>query len=251
MGAKSQEVFAHVAGQQSHRERVEYQKGIEERTYAYRSEDFLQSSSGTLPDAWAVQDTSAAGSPTLDYVDDAALGQFELTHDSQDEAQNLTLYWGDSLHLDPTKGLQVDIRCLINTSTAQLTANQRLVVGLASARNATLDSITDHVWMRLEGDGANFDILMEGDDGTTDTNDQDSGLNWSDNSFATFRFNFETLTEVVMEVDLEDGSGFQYAGEVSVPLMTSQLQPYIELQKDSGAETHSVIVDYVSYAVQR
>lgn len=204
-------------------------------------EDFLQSSSGTLPAPWAVSDTSAAGSPTLDYIDDADNGEYTLAFDSQDEAQSLVLYFGDSLHIDATKRPFIEWRVKIDADTA-LSADDRVVVGIAAAHNATLDSNAGHAWFRME---ATQDILIESDDGTTDTDDTDSTVDWVDDTYVTLAIDLANLAAVAFYVD---GA---LVGTTDCSDLTGSLQPYAAVQKDAGAVTHALVVDYCSVAWMR
>ena len=189
-------------------------------------EDFLGSAGADLPSPWAVHDTSAAGSPTTDYVSAGAGGLFRLANDAQSEAQNLALY--------------MEARIRLNTAGAAFTADQRLVVGLAAARNATLDSNASHVWFRIEG--ANLNILIEGDDGVTDTNDTDTGIDYVDNEFLVLGIDMTTLSAVKFYVD-----GVEVATTIDVSALLSDdgLQPYIEMQRDAGTEVETLDIDYV------
>lgn len=218
-------------------------RGIDMVRAARVQEDFLASSTATLPSPWATQDTSAAGSPTLDYVDDADNGQFELTSDAQAEAQKLTLYWGDSLHCDVTTPWVFECRMKLNIDTA-LTGDDLFVAGVASARNATLDSVVTHAWIRAEG---TVDLLWETDDGTTDDDDNDTGLDLTDDAFFKIRIDGTTLAAVKFWIDLEDGAGFQLVGTGDLSAATGNVQPFIELQV-GDAELHSVVVDYADLA---
>lgn len=203
-------------------------------------EDFLQSSSGTLPGPWATQETAAAGSPVVDFVDDADNGAFRLAHDAQVEVQTLTLYWADSLHIDATSGPVIEIGLTLTTA---LTADQRVVAGLAAARNATLDSIVAHSWFRLEG--ANLNITVESDDGTTDTDDQDTGVDWVSAVSMAFRIDMRNLDQIVYYVD-----GVAVS-TTAAAVMTGNLQPFIEIQKDAGADANVLDIDYVNVAWAR
>lgn len=234
---------------------VRLKRGRDIKAYFELSEDFCAPSGTTLPAWLAAQDTSAAGSPTIDYVDDATGGEYELTHDNQSEAQNIGLNGGDNLCLSTDKAPYIEVRAKLNTSGTTMTADQRVVIGLAAARNATLDDVATHAWFRIEG--ANWNILTEVDDASTDDDDNDSGLDWSDNSYAVFRVSVNAAGSAVFEVDLEDGNGWQAAG---APLDVSALvssavkwQPFIELQRDAGTETDSLVIDYVrcGHAVAR
>jgi hypothetical protein len=206
-------------------------------------EDFHLAAGATLPAPWADQDTSAAGSPTTDYVSDAAGGVFRLAFDSQNEAQALTLYFGDQLVIDSTKQPFFECRLKLNTDGAALTTGEILVVGLASDRSATLDNITRNAWFRIEG--ANNNILAETDDGTTDDDDNDTGIDFVDNAY------------MVLAIDMADLSAIKFyvngvlGATLSAAAMTGNVQPYIEIQKGVGTETHAVDIDYVHVAWMR
>lgn len=231
-------------------ERVEFQKGIESDDQVLIYEDFLLTAGGTLPAPWAKQDTSAAGSPTMDYVAGAAGGQYQITHDAQSELQKLTIYFGDYIPIDPTKKPIVEMRLKINFAGATFSADQRIVFGLASARNATLDSVVTNAWFRVEG--ANLNLLVEGDDGTTDTDDQDTTFDIVDNTFHTYRIDLSDLSNVIFSADLEDGNGWNLCPTpIAIAAATGNLQPFIEIQRDAGTEAEDVRIDYVRVTVQR
>lgn len=217
-------------------------RGIDMRHTLRVQEDFIGAAGTTLPAPWATQDTSSAGSPTLDYVANASNGEFQLLHDDTDEAQGLTLYWDDSLHIGATKQPYFEARVKIDEDTA-LSADDRLVVGLATARDATLDDIAGHAWFRVEG--ANADILYESDDGTTDDDDNDSGVDFVDDTYLTLAIDMADLSAVAFYVD---GS---LVGTTDASDLTGNLQPYIELQKDAGTVTHEIVVDYIHVAWMR
>ena len=208
-------------------------------------EDFLADAGATLPKPWDKQDTSAAGTPTLDYVADVVNGQYKLAHDATDELQALTLYWADQLMIDPTKSPIVEFRLKIDFAAATFTADQVVVFGLASARNATLDSIVSNAWFRIEG--ANLNILVEADDGTTDTDDQDSTIDIVDNTFTVFRIDLSNLSAIGFFVN----GVAQGGAAVSAPLLTGLLQPFVEIQKGAGVDTDAVLIDYVQVIAGR
>lgn len=205
-------------------------------------QDFLQDAGATLPTPWGKQDTSAAGSPTTDFVADTANGVYRLKHDSQSEAQNLTLYFADQLVIDPTKKPIFECRLKIDFAGAAFSADQRIVIGLASARDATLDSIVSNVWFRIEG--ANLNILCEADDGTTDTDDIDTGYDIVDATYLTLRIDMTSLSDIKFYVD---GKLSTYSTAIAASALAASnlLQPYIEIQRDAGTETEDVIVDYI------
>ena len=214
-------------------------------------EDFLGPAGTTLPAHWATEDSSPAGSPTIDYVV-AKGGQFQLATDSQSEAQALTLYWDDNEMLDPTAGLVFECGFIWSPAGAAGIAATDFVVGVASARNATLDDIAEHAWVRV--DGANMDLLIEGDDGSTDTDDVDTGLDIVKDQLCRVRIDFSTLSAVQFYIDVGDGNGWRtISTTIDLSALTSSdlLQPFIELQRASGTAVEDLRVDYVRAAMTR
>lgn len=211
-------------------------------------EDFLADVGSTLPKPWGTVDVSATGTPTIAYVADTVNGVFKLAHDATSELQSMTLSWADQLMIDPTKKPIFEARLKVDFAGATFSADQRIVIGLAAASNATLDSNTHHAWFRIEG--ANLNILCETDDGTTDNDDKDTEIDIVDDTFTTFRIDMSDLSDIRFYVD---GKPSKFATALSASAMTASnlLQPYIEIQKDAGTEVETVTIDYVLVDVDR
>jgi hypothetical protein len=205
--------------------------------------DFIQLAGSTLPLWLATADTSAAGSPTLDFVSSDAAGVYQLATAATDEVEILTLYMGDGLSFDTTKNLVLFGRFKVDAAAIPWSADQRFVFGFASARDDTLDDVVRNVWFRMEGASAN--LLWESDDGTTDTNDQDTGVDLVDDTFVDVAIDMRDLSAVGFYVDGE------LVGEGSVPAMTGNVQFLMEIQKDAGTETDALQVDYVRVEFDR
>lgn len=211
-------------------------------THCVLFEDFLEPSGTTLPAWLGTQDTSAAGSPTLDYVDDSHGGIFVLKLAADNEAEAITLYGGDNLTVDinnkPILEMRVKIDPDVTGAGGDLAAGDIIVMGLASARNATLDNVAEHAWFRFEG--ANHNILVESDDGTTDDNDNDTGVDWVDGTYLTLKVDCSDLTNVVFSID---GAKF---GGYDISDATGNVQPFIEVTKAAAANfDHRVTIDYI------
>ena len=103
--------------------------------------------------------------------------------------------------------------------------------------------IADHVWFRMEA--ANNNILVEGDDGTTDNDDNDTGVDYTSGTFHKFKIDMRDLEDVKFYVD---GTQCVLPEKMDVSEMAAGdlLQPYIEIQKDAGTVEHSIDVDYIS-----
>jgi hypothetical protein len=230
---------------------AEFAKGVLRTNYCSFYEEFLPTAGATLPAPWGKQDTSAAGTPTLDYVANARNGLYRLATDATSEAQNITLYFADQLTIPATQGWIFECAIGFNIAGATPTSVERLVFGMASARNATLDNIVSNAWFRLEG--ANLNITYESDDGTTDTDDQDSTLDYVDNVVHKYLIDGTDDTQILYYVDLADGSGWRGVGQTSAAAwaITNRLQPFIEFQRDSGTTLEQVNIDHVACAWAR
>lgn len=224
-----------------------FRYGIDRTTRTEKYEDFIEPSSTTLPAWLVVTDVSAAGAPTSDYVDDADAGEYQLLLAADVELESLTLSSGDQLTLDVLKSPVVEWRFKVDMDSAPWSADQRIVVGIASARDATLDDIVTHAWVKI--DGASLNILIETDDGVTDTNDTDTGLDLVDDTYITVRVDLSDLTTPLFSI-LQNGTWNHIAGG-DMSAATGNLQVYLEVQKDTGAETPDVRVDYVKQIVDR
>lgn len=230
---------------------AEFAKGTLRANYSTVYEDFLPGAGATLPAPWAKQDTSAAGTPTLDYVASFRSGAYRLTHDATSEAQRLTLYWGDQLTVPASRGWIFECGVSFNyPAAAAFSADQRAVFGMASARNATLDSIVTNAWFRVEG--ADLSIFTETDDGTTDTDDQDSGLDLVEQTVHKFLIDASLQTQIRFFIDLGAGDGWQEcagaAHNATAWALTDRLQPFFEMQKDAGTELDVLTIEYCGLA---
>lgn len=123
----------------------------------------LPSSAGAAP--LIVEETGDTGaSHTL-----AANGNYNLALDATDEAQKLTLSMGDILRYDIDNLLRVEfIAGITSASMTGITA----LFGLASAKNATPDSVAQNAWFMVSGSLA---VVCETDDGTNDNDDVATG----------------------------------------------------------------------------
>ncbi len=175
--------------------------------------------------------------PQAVQVLNSITGEALLGLSATNEAQTCRLDKMDQLLLDPTTSCHFSARLKVSAAAA----NTRFIFGLASAYTATLDDIVSNAWFRIEGNS--LALLVEGDDGTTDTDDQAT-------SPAT---TVVADTYAVYDVYLGGGTArFQVngldVGTVSVPLLSvsTPLQPLIAIQKASGTGAQTMTVDWVA-----
>lgn len=188
-----------------------------------------------------------SGAPSVKGVTDmnTALRAL-LANDS--EAQAICLYHGDILgfRLASLKSFA----CRVKT---QITTNEILTVGLGSARNNTADSVATNAWFRADGGNS---VLCETDDGTTDTDDKDSGADfasgvWKEmvidfaNGLGDVRFfvgenTYGALTRVLPKQTFNMSAG-----------SAAWVQPILQLQKASGTTTPAADIDYIEICGNR
>lgn len=213
-------------------------------------EEFLADVGDTLPDPWGV-DAETVNS-TEDYVADAPDGIYTLTHDNTAEAQAMQLFWTNQLMIDLFE--RPVIRWLVKldlTGANQLgSADQRVVIGVCNDHtNAedALDATTVNAWFRIEG--ADSKIYVEVDDGTTNTDDQDSGVTIVDNAWTEFEMDFSNLSDVKFSVNGVEQSGA--AMDMSAIVASVVVQPIVCIQRDGGAEEEKVYIGRFKYTSGR
>jgi hypothetical protein len=189
---------------------------------------------------WTVKDVSVGGTPTTGFVNPAtAPGEWSGAFSSTSEAAVLGLFTNDILWIDSTKPWLFEARVKISAAPAAT----RFIFGLGSAYNATFDSVTRNAWFRVEP--SNLSILMETDDNTTDTDDQDTAFDFVADTYRTLTIDGSQLGTILFYVD-----GVK-VGSLAASAMTGYLQPLLLMQRDSGTATTSFTVDYVRVSVDR
>lgn len=191
---------------------------------------------------WATVATNLNTSPGL--VADEPNGVVQITVDSDDNAEQGVLYWGDNTSLDLSKGLIFETRLTFETLPTTGTETVAAVFGLADDTGATLDDIATNLWFRVES-SAQTALLIEGDDGNTDTDDQDASTTLAAGTYNIFRIDCSDTTDVRFYVD---GT---YVGSIALADLTAaeaKVQPYFSVQKavsSANTGTGTMYIDYV------
>lgn len=237
-------------------------------------DDFNQKSGGTLPAPWNKQDTSAAGSPTLDYVTDAPGGAYVLQLAADNEVEAIGLNWNDHMPLraapDDSAGtalaayLEFEARWKLESDPTgaggTIGASGIVAIGIASARNATLTSIATRAMFRMAG--ANHNLYLDTDDGTNDASQPDSGFDWAEATWYTGRILVPISTVAVDRDSLgvrfyirkDSDTDWTLLNKYSTTRQmkfdalanSAKFQPFIELQKGAVANLdNKLTVDYV------
>lgn len=191
---------------------------------------------------WKITDTSSSGTPT--YTKDAAGhgGIFTMAFDSQTEAQNVCLDFGDKLQLDIDQLQEIEFRL---KTVATLDSATTLTFGLQSNRNDNTDSTTNNAQFKLVGDN---NVVVETDDGTTDLDDKATGKTLVA-AYKRFVISFASgKSDVRFFID---GERVAAATTFSMAAATGQLQPFVQIQKTSDNNTDSVSIDYIGWKARR
>lgn len=195
---------------------------------------------------FSIYDQSATGTPTTAIVADATGGQYQikLTNNSQVESAGIT--FGDNLLIQGNLPFLFVARLKVVHTMA---ANQVLWFGLGSDVGLDPDNITRGAFFVLRGD---TNLLVEVDDNTTDTDDKDTGIDLTADTFYWFGIERERsgrLTFHFAEGDGENVRIVEFANRFGVLNPTfgnNNLQPHILVSKTTGTTTPEVIVDLVA-----
>jgi hypothetical protein len=181
-------------------------------------------------------------------------GLHVLSTESTSQAQAAQITFGDILPINMSDGPIIEASLRVDTAGGSgLTADERIVFGLASAHaNAedALDTVTTLAWFRLEG--ANLNILVETDDGTTDTDDTDTGTDLADDTFTRLAIDCRDLSDILFYINGVRVTGADTdAGTISMADLAADtfVQPIICMQRDAGTEVNTVDIDWVICSV--
>lgn len=195
---------------------------------------------------WVKTDTSSAGSPTMLTTAAGLVCTLAATN----EVENMCLSFGDILTFD----IDQLVTAKFDVSVAGIDANTTFVIGMASARNDTPDSVAAHAWFRIEGSASTSALLVETDDGTNDNDDKATGFTLGSTSLQLcIDFKSGILTQAPPSAPLGGKANVQFSAQNSSGLLrrvadrtlfnmsnySGGLQPIVQLQKASGTGTPS------------
>lgn len=210
--------------------------------------------SATAYDPWVITDTSTAGTPLytrLDHGETAGSfrpGVARLVFDSEAEAQNVCLSFGDKLAFDINKvrGYECGCRFVAGAGGAKDTTTT-VAWGLTGDRNDAIDSIAIASIFRLADTGAILPVVIENDDGTNTNDDVATGFSMVDTTWCKFKIDFSNLDDVKYYAGLATG-GLARVGAGTTMKMSAYsagLQPFFQIQKTSDTNVDRFEIDYV------
>jgi len=199
---------------------------------------------------WIKRDTSSSGSPTAAGVTG---GGIALTLDNTSEAQIIGIDFGDALAFDIDELILVRWKAKIDATPA---ANVSLVMGMAGAYNATMDSVAQNCWFKMVA--SDLTVFAESDDGTNDNDDKSTGIDLVAGEWKWFEIRFDEQVQTVAPPGTSKGGKGNIVFAVGdsenaiQPVLRNQLfdmsnyssglQPYFQLQKASGTVTGTLTI---------
>ena len=230
-------------------------------TYVELFSDFIQDNGETLSLPFVYSETGGSGAQSGDFVD-VADGVYRLAHTAADELQANLLSLGGTAAISPTKEVIFEARVKVNLNTdSAFDADSRyeVIVGMATAASAVsttagaFDGFADNVGFRLGGGNqATNSIFLESDDGTTDNDDKDSGIDFTSGTYHTYKIDMTDISNVKFYVDgvsANNGNTF----DMSAISATDYLEPFILFARtaDGTNRAHSLDIDYVKCTWKR
>ena len=208
---------------------------------------------GSTGDFTGTRTGSNASAALIPAVADGVMG---LTHTTDPEAQAAMISTNGAGLISPTKEPIFEARVKITLATDSVfdaDSNYLVFVGLASGglsvgTGPTLISDTnDNVGFQLGSDSGTLSIFCESDDGTTDNDLKDSGIDFVSGTYVTLKIDMTDLSNVRFFVDgaeANNGNTFNMSDIEAADL----LEPYILFSRTSASGTeraHRLDVDYI------
>lgn len=171
-------------------------------------------------------------------------GVVTLPFDSDSNAEDAVLYWGNVRSINLKKAALFEAR--INFSVIP-TTGVAAVFGMAGDHNLDKDTITEGAWFRLQ---ASSSLLIETDDTTTNNDDKDTGQDLTAGDWHVYHIDFRDLTDVKFYMDgepmVDTAASPVTAFDMSALTDAEALmQPYFSLDKASGTGVGTMQIDYV------
>lgn len=200
---------------------------------------------------WVKRITGAAP-PTATKSGGAAV--LALTADSQ--VQIVGIDHGDNLCFDIDDLERIEFFAKLSSAFGS-NPDVQIVMGMASAYNATMNSVAANAWFHLNGSSS---IVCETDDGTNDNDDIATGLTLG-TAWKRFAIDFKTGIQTRDGAASKGGKGAVqfYCGDANQKLIqvcktqlfdmsnySSGLQPYFQILKASGTNTGTLQIRDVS-----
>ena len=224
-----------------------------ENTYPLQYyDDFLGVAGGQVFDGtydWNILKVAAAGTPLVEIVANSVNGEFQLTLDGQNEAQDVVLYQPASKTFDVSHGLifEAGINMAVVPGTSVCA-----VAGMSGPHNLDKDTTANAAWFRW--DAASMAIKCETDDTTAghENDDVATGVNAVAGTYNIYRIDFTNLSNVKFFIDGVRVCTSTTFNMSTLTGATAQMQPYFSIDKPvPETDLGSMMIDYVKILSNR
>lgn len=174
-------------------------------------------------------------------------GEAVLTLAATNEAELARLDFNDKLSIPLSLLQSIEMRVKVDSTLAAAGSDAVSVAfGVASAHNATLDSIAAQALFRHPA-AADNKLFCESDDGVTDNDDKDTGFNLEVGSYRRYKIDFTQLTDVKFYAEV-NGVFRRVCTTVTFDMSgyTGAVQPYARIEKSASTDVNVLRVDYIA-----
>ncbi len=207
--------------------------------------EFAGGASGYLQGTNGLMVARTTGTPTgVAQVANSANGEVSMTLANTNEVEFAGVDWADELNIPATA--QPFFEAFVKTPALALTSVQDVIIGLQTAYNSTLGSVSKYIRFRLNGSNV---VLIEGKDGTT-TNNLTTPASSITLSAATYY-----LFTIFQEANGDYGF---YIDDNQIGTLTQKdfastdlLQPIVGIRKASGTGVPALTMDMLRVAWSR
>jgi hypothetical protein len=215
-------------------------------------DDFVGSGHTAVPTTatagypWIKKLVKTGGTPAVSAVANLGGGVMSALIDATSEKQEATLYYGDQLQFDVSKGVVFEARVAFHTIP---TGVAEIVFGLQSAWADGPDTATYYLDFQASASGA---INCRSKDGVNTTSDASSVTLVAD-AYHVFQIDASDPTNVLFFIDgTRVGLAPPATRSFAATGASAILQPYMSVYKASGTGVGEVRADYLSaYQVSR
>ena len=170
-----------------------------------------------------------------DYENGAA----SLLFDSDSNAEDAVLYWGNNRGVNLKAAAQIEFRARV---TVLPTLTSQIVMGLAGDHNLDKDAVTEAAWFKFDGSGV---ALCETDDTTNNNDDKTTGITVTTAQWKVYKIDFSNLADVQFYIDgvhVVTGTTFNMSNLTDAEAV---MQPYFSIDKGADAGLGNLDIDYV------
>ena len=210
----------------------------------FRGPQTLLTTAPAGADQWRVAVTAAAGTPT--HTIGGTNGEATLAFDNTNEVQNLCLYQNDVLNWNID--LIDSVELWVKLGQASLDSTTQFAIGLSSARNDTIDSLSEAALFRVVGSDDGEAVVCETDDGTNNNDDVATVTNlreWYKKLVISFALGKDDVRFLIDNHPVATGTTFDMSN------YSGNLQVMMQIQKTADTNTDSAVLDYVRVVSRR